>query len=175
MQEFIDYLYKNFSDSTENLAKTSQNNPLFEFDFQMINLDKMAKQLQNLDKVYRGNDFATSDALFISNVNDEIVFHFIEFKNVDYDKDEDLKMSKYWLEECLSEMDKCEHDCFINDETSDINKSKFHKYLVDKYNVSLRAKPYESLSLIYLFLKMFKSIDDEFCRNYLFDIKKIFI
>lgn len=84
-------------------------------------------------------------------------------------------MSKYWLDECLSKMDECEHGCFINDETTDINKSKFHKYLVDRYNVALRGKPYESISLIDIYFKFFKGIsDDEFSRNYLFDIKKNF-
>lgn len=61
-----------------------------------------------------------------------------------------------------------------NDETSNIHKSKFQKYLVDRYMVSLRVKPYESLSLINIHLKMFKQIDDEFSRNYLFNIKKNF-
>lgn len=174
MQDFIDYLYENFGQSAERLAKTSEDNPLFEFDVQMIDLDEMAKQLQKSDRIYRGNDFATSDALFISNVDGEIVFHFIEFKNVDYGDVKDLKMSKYWLEECLSEMSKCEHECFIDDKTNDIYKSKFPKYLVDRYNVSLRAKPFESISLVYLYLKQFKSLDDDFCRNFLFDIDKKF-
>lgn len=175
MQDFINYLNENFGASVEKLAKTSEDNPLFDFDFQMINLDEMAKKLQKLDKKYRGNEFATSDALFISNIDDEFVFHFIEFKNVDYGVDKDLKMSKYWLDECLSKMDECEYGCFINDETTDINKSKFHKYLVDRYNVALRGKPYESISLIDIYFKFFKGIsDDEFSRNYLFDIKKNF-
>ena len=174
MEDFINYLTKHFGKSTEKLAKTSEDNHLFDFDFQMIDLDKMAVQLPKLNSIYNGNQFATADALFISKENNEYTFHFIEFKNVDYEKEKDLKMSKYWLEECLSKMDECEHECFINDETSDIYKSKFSKYLVDEYNVSLRAKPYESISLIDIYLKMFKSVDDEFSRNYLFNIKKNF-
>lgn len=175
MQDFIDFLNNNFSDSVETLAKTSEDNRLFDFDFQMINLDKLAKRLQKIDRKFRGNDFATADALFISQIDDELIFHFIEFKNVDYDDDKDLKMSKYWLEKCLSKMDECEHGCFIKDKTTDIYKSKFHKYLVDKYNVSLRAKPYESISLIDIYFKLFKDLyDDEFSRNCLFNIKKNF-
>ena len=175
MEDFIEFLNENFGKSVEELAKTSEDNPLFEFDFQMIDLDEMANKLQKMDRRYMGNDFATADALFISNIDDELIFHFIEFKNVDYGVDKDLKMSKFWLEECLSKMNECDHDCFINDETTDIHKSKFHKYLVDRYNVSLRAKPYESLSLIDIYFKFFKTIyDDEFSRNYLFNIKKNF-
>lgn len=175
MEDFITYLNAHFSDSVENLAKTSQDNRLFDFDFQMIDLDDMAKKLKNLDKEFRGNDFATADALYISNIDGELTFHFIEFKNVDYGVDRDLKMSKYWLDECLAEMDKCEHECFIKDETTDIHKSKFHKYLIDQYYVSLRAKPYESISLIEIYFKFIKEIeDDEFCRNYLFNIRKNF-
>jgi len=174
MEDFINYLTEHFSESVEKLAKTSQDNHLLDFNLQMIDLDKMAKQLPKLNGIYRGNQFATADALFISHENNELTFHFIEFKNVDYEKERDQKMSKYWLEQCLSKMDECEHKCFINDKTSDIYKSKFSKYLVDKYNVSLRAKPFESISLIDIYLKMFKSIDDEFSRNYLFNIKKNF-
>lgn len=174
MEDFIKYLTENFGESAEKLAKTSQDNPLFDFDLEMINLDEMAKQLPKLNRIYNNNQFATADALFISKEDDEFTFHFVEFKNVDYEKEKDLKMSKYWLEKCLSEMNECEHECFINDETSDIYKSKFPKYLVDKYNVSLRAKPYESISLIDIYLKMFKSIDDDFSRNYLFNVKKNF-
>ena len=127
MQDFIDYLNDNFSDSIETLAKTSEGNRLFEFDFQMIDLDRLAKRLEKIDMKFRGNEFATADALFISNVDDELIFHFIEFKNVDYDDDKNLKMSKYWLEECLSKMDECEHECFIKDKSTDVYKSKFHK------------------------------------------------
>ena len=174
MEDFINYLTEHFGETAEKLAKTSQDNPLFDFDMQMIDLDKMAKQLPKLNGIYRGNQFATADALFISHENNELTFHFIEFKNVDYENERNLKMSKHWLEQCLSKMDECEHECFINDKTSDIYKSKFLKYLVDKYNVSLRAKPFESISLIDIYLKMFKSIDDEFSRNYLFNIKKNF-
>ena len=175
MEDFIAYLYENFGQSVEKLAKTSEDNPLFDFDFQMIDLDKMAKKLQKMDRKYRGNEFATADALFISDIDNEPIFHFIEFKNVDYGVDKDLKMSKYWLEECLSKMRECEHGCFINDEATAIHESKFHEYLVDRYNVSLRAKPYESISLIDIYLKMFKEIhDDEFMRNYLVNIRKNF-
>lgn len=174
MEDFINYLTEHFGESAEKLAKTSEDNRLFDFDLQMIDLDKMAKQLPKLNPIYRGNDFATADALLITNVDGELTFNFIEFKNVDYEKEKDVKMSKYWLEECLSEMKECEHECFINDETSNIHKSKFQKYLIDRYMLSLRAKPYESLSLIDIYLKMFKQTDDEFCRNYLFNIKKNF-
>lgn len=174
MEDFINYLTQNFGESAEKLAKTSEDNPLFDFDIEMIGLDKMAKQLPKLDRIYNGNDFATADALFITKEDDEFTFHFIEFKNVDYEKEKDVKMSKYWLEEFLKKMDECEHDCFINDETSDIHKSKFSEYLVDEYKVSLRAKPYESISLIDIYLKMFKQIDDDYSRDYLFNIKKNF-
>ena len=174
MKDFIKYLTENFGESAEKLAKTSEDNPLFDCDLEMIDLDEMAKQLPKLDRIYRGNDFATADALFISKENGEFTFHFVEFKNVDYEKEKDVKMSKYWLEECLRKMDECEHECFIKDETSDISKSKFQNYLVDKYQLSLRAKPYESISLIDIYLKMFKQIDDEFSRNFLFNIKKNF-
>lgn len=174
MEDFIDYITKNFCESAEKLAKTSQDNPLFDFDLKMIDLDKMAKNLPKLNRIYNGNDFATADALFISKEDGEFTFHFIEFKNVNYEKEKDVKMSKYWLEKCLTKMDECEHNCFINDETSNMYKSEFSNYLVDRYMVSLRAKPYESISLIDIYLKMIKQVDDEFSRNYLFNIKKNF-
>ena len=83
-------------------------------------------------------------------------------------------MSKYWLEECLRKMKECEHGCFINEDIDSISKSKFNKYLVDKYMLSLRAKPFESLSVIYNYLKILESLDDESCRQLLFNTKKIF-
>ena len=174
MEDFINYLTENFGETAEKLAKTSEDNSLFDFDLHMINLDKMARHLPKLNSIYNNNQFATADALFISKEDGEFTFHFIEFKNVDYEKEKDVKMSKYWLEECLKKMDECEHECFINDKTSNIHKSNFSKYLVDKYQVSLRGKPYESISLIDIYLKMFKQIDDEFSRNFLFNIKKNF-
>ena len=140
MKDFINYLNENFGESIEKLA-SSQNNPIFDFDFKMINLDKMAKQLPTLNRNYRGNEFATADALFISNTNNKFIFHFIEFKNVDYSTDKDLKMSKY---------------------------------LVDKYEVSLRAKQYESISLIAIYLKIFKSIDNETTKEMMSNIEKKF-
>ena len=68
------------------------------------NGDFVAKNLQKIDKQYKGKDFATTDALFISNINEEIAMHFIEFKNLDYEDTKDLKMSKYWLDKCLKQM-----------------------------------------------------------------------
>ena len=65
-----------------------------------------------LNPIYRGNDFATADALLISNIDGNLTFHFVEFKNMDYEKEKDVKMSKYWLKECISEMKECEHECF---------------------------------------------------------------
>ena len=100
--------------------------------------------------------------------------HFIEFKNLDYEDTKDLKMSKYWLDKCLKQMKNCEKDCFINDKTSNISKSNFHKYLVDKNDVSLRVKPFESISLVFLYLKLFKSDDEEYCKNFLFNIPKYY-
>lgn len=91
MEDFINYLNKHFGKSAEKLAKTSEDNPLFDFDFQMIDLDKMAAQLPKLNSIYNGNRFATADALFISKENNEYTFHFIEFKNADYEKEKDQK------------------------------------------------------------------------------------
>ena len=174
MEDFINYLTENFGEPVEKLSKTSEDNLVLDSDIIMIDLDEMARQLPKFNDDFKGNQFATADALFISKEGSEYTFHFFEFKNVDYEKEKDLKMSKYWLEECLSKMNQCEHECFIKDESSDIFKSNFQKYLVDKYYVSLRAKPFESLSLIHFYLKWFKSIDDELCRNYLFNINKKF-
>lgn len=174
MKNFIKFLDENFLRSVEELAKTSEDNPMFDDDFLMYDLDEMNRKLSKLDKKFRGNDFATADAFFISNLDDEQIFHFIEFKNVDFGEDRDLKMSKHWLDECLSKMKECEHDCFINDESSSIYKSHFDKYLVDKYMLSLRAKPIESLSVVFNYLKSLESMDDASCRQLLFDTKKIF-
>ena len=164
MKNFIKFLDENFLRSVEELAKTSEDNPMFDDDFLMYDLDEMNRKLSKLDKKFRGNDFATADAFFISNLDDEQIFHFIEFKNVDFGEDRDLKMSKHWLDECLLQMKECEHDCFINDESSSIYKSHFDKYLVDKYMLSLRAKPIESLSVVFNYLKSLESMDDASCR-----------
>ena len=39
MEDFINYLTKHFGESAEKLAKTSEDNPLFDFDLQMIDLE----------------------------------------------------------------------------------------------------------------------------------------
>lgn len=174
MKEFIDYLNENFAESVDKIAKTSQDNYFFDFDLKMINLDKMAKNLPKLNRIYKGNDFATADALFVSNIDDEFIFHFIEFKNVDYNDEKDLAMSKFWLNQCLSLMKNCEHDCFINDKENEIYKSKFQNYLVDKYEVSLRAKPFESISLIDIYFQMVKSVDSDYSKNIISNIQKNF-
>ena len=174
MKNFIRFLDENFLQSIDEIAKSSNDNTMFDDDFLMYNLDLMNEKLSKLDKKFKGNDFATSDAFFISNIDNELIFHFIEFKNVDFDDEKDLKMSGYWLNKCLSEMKEGEHNCFINDDSNPIKKSHFDRYLIDKYFLSLRAKPFESLAVVYNYLKILESLDDNSCNELLFDTKKIF-
>ena len=53
-------------ESADELAKTSEDNQMFDDDFLMYNLDEMGEKLSKLDKKFNGNDFATADAFFIS-------------------------------------------------------------------------------------------------------------
>ena len=43
MEDFINYLTENFGESAEKLAKTSEDNSLFDFDLHMINLVELPR------------------------------------------------------------------------------------------------------------------------------------
>ena len=74
-------------------------------------------------------------------------------------------MSEYYLEKSIEHINNCEHDCsFANHE------SKYHKYLVDRYKLSLRTKPIESITLIYYYLCNYLG-DSESAKEKLFKKK----
>lgn len=148
MLKFNEILLEKYGDTITNLSKTGQNN-FIKNSFRMIDLDKMSKSFPKINKDFKGQEFSTADALYINNSDNEIILYFFEFKKIDFNKEKDQKMAGYELNRAIEKMKNCEHDCFIN-----YDKSSFPKYLIDKYNLSLIKKPYESLSLLCHFFEL---------------------
>ena len=160
MNSFKDNILKEYGKSITELSKTGNGNFLVDNDFIMISLDDMASNLS------KGNILSTTDALFIDEKNE--VVHFIEFKNIDFNNEEDKLMARFHLNKAIDVIKDCEHDCpLVND------KSKFHKYLVDKYQLALRTKPFDSISLIYDYLCNYCG-DDKLAKENLVNVKKYF-
>ena len=160
MNSFKKNILKEYGKSITELSKTGNENCLLDDDFVMISLDDMASNLS------KGDILATTDALFIDEKNN--VFHFIEFKNMDFSIKKDRLMAKYHLNNAMKFINDCEHGCpLANDE------SNFHKYLVDRYNVALRTKPFDSISLVYGYLCDYYG-NDKLAKEKLVNIKKYF-
>lgn len=166
MEDFYQFLKSNFSSSITELSKTSFDNSLVENDCMLINLDEMSQKLPKFNSGIK-TIFASADALLIRKNGDEFNLFFIEFKNIDFSDNKDRLMSKYILDECIGKMELCHHNCMHVDELSMCSK-----YLTDRYNVSLRSKPVDSISLIYHFMEYFF---DGMSKTKLFNFNKYFI
>lgn len=160
MNSFKESILKEYGKSITELSKTGNENFLLNDEFVMVSLDDMASNLLKSDIL------ATTDALFINEKNGE--FHFIEFKNVDFSIKKDRLMAKYHLNKAMKFINNCEHGCpLVND------KSNFHKYLVDKYKLALRTKPFDSISLVYAYLCDYYG-NDKLAKEKLDNVKKYF-
>lgn len=178
MESFNQYLMSEFKGSLRKVSKTDEENHFLDDHFAdnyfMISLDEMAKRV--LNPYFKGDQFSSADGLFIEKKNDNFIFYFFEFKNLDFSKKEDRQLSRFYLNRCIDKIKDCSNktescnDCDIVD-----SLNKFKKYLIDRKVCSLRSKPYDSLSLLY------HGIDDYFKENdsfevdkTLFSIKKVF-
>lgn len=146
MDSFKQSLLQKYGKTIKELSSTNESNVLMDRDDVLISLDDMSSDLSLKIKEFKGNDLSSADALLISKKDENFIFHIIEFKNLDFNKRKDRLMSEYYLEKSIEHINNCEHDCsFANHE------SKYHKYLVDRYKLSLRTKPIESITLIYYY------------------------
>lgn len=172
MQDLKEYLMKKFGKPVREISKTEFDNVLIDKDFKMISWDDVATYFNETNDEFE-DKFSTADGLFIRKKEDKTQIYFMEFKNINYSNVEDRQMSLFHLKKYLKQMSECEHDCEIYDEFK-----KISKYLIDKSYVSLRAKPYDSLSLFFHVMKSFyKSADDsenEILIEKLFDCDKFF-
>lgn len=167
MKKLYNKLLNIYGDSITVLSSTNNKNPLILNDeIAMVNLDKIGEEYKIDSKQY-----ATSDALFITEGDENVKFYFIEFKNIDFESEKDRLMSNFYLKKCIKEMETCEYKCsFIKD------LKKIKKHLIDKYQISLRMKPYESISLVGVLIKnYYKKLNDEEIKELLFKAEKNFI
>lgn len=168
MDNFIDFLFKNFGDTARNLSDTGHGNKWINEDMILIKYDDVATYFNEKYDDFE-DKFTSADALYISRNNNEFKLFFIEFKNIDYSDEKDKLMNKYRLKECILEMKKCEHNCKIIDSIDEL-----YSKLVDESKVSMRSKPFDSLSLFY-YLMNHEIINDLFdCRQELFNMKKFY-
>lgn len=168
MDSFKQSLLQKYGKTIKELSSTNESNVLMNRDDVLISLDNMASDLSSKVKEFRGNDLSSADALLIFKKEGHFIFHIIEFKNLDFNKKKDRLMAEYYLKKSIEHINNCEHDCsFANHE------SKYHKYLVDKYKLSLRTKPFESLNVVYFYLCDYLG-DLELAKEKLFNIKKYY-
>ena len=166
MQNFLNFLIDKYGKPASVLSKSAEGNILVENQTIMISLDDMSKDLKNFNRDFK-QQFATADALHVIIKNDKIKLYFIEFKNKDFSK----------IKERLQEKESLK-DLILTIEDDNIKKDflKHQNKLIDKSMMRLRMKPYDSLSLIYYFMKHYfieKNSDE--CVNNLFAIEKYFV
>lgn len=166
MQDLKEYLMKKFGKSVSEISKTEFDNVLIDKDFKMISWDDVATYFNETNDEFE-DKFSTADGLFMRKKEDKTQLFFMEFKNIDYSNDEDRQMSLFHLKKYQKQMIECEHNCEIHDDFK-----KISEYLVDKSYVSLRAKPYDSLSLFFHVMKCFYN-SDEYSENEIL-IEKLF-
>ena len=170
MHAFNEYLIENFGRPLNQLSDTGFGNVLMDSNAVMISLDEMAESLPNIKQEFKQH-FASVDALLITENGGEFELYFIEFKNMNFNRNSDRLMSKNLLNQCIFEIDKCEYGCEV---LNDLRKCS--KYLVDRHNVSMRSKPFDSLSVMYFFMKdYFEFESEQDCMKRLFELKKYFI
>ena len=155
MQDLNEHFMKNFGKPVCELSKTGFNNVLIDKNFKMISWDDVATCFNETNEEFK-DEFSTADGLFIRKKENKTQLFFIEFKNIDYSNVEDRQMSLFHLKNYLKQMNECEHDCDIYEDFK-----KISEYLVDKSYVSLRTKPYDSLSLFFHIMKDFYKSDDD--------------
>lgn len=176
-QAFIDYLKENeeIYKSVTEISKTGNDNPFIKYNREMLSLDKITEilvdEIPKEKKLCEGCDkskckvnyrFTSADALYIVCLNNEIKLYFIEFKNIDTTKveqllDTDIEKSLSTLFEFLC---KIRDDSTVRnkvgdsfdtdiDEVSVINSIKYLKKARKKarnsYQLRLNLKPMESL------------------------------
>ena len=167
MQKLYNHLKKEYGDTITNLSATSENNQFIINDGVLVSLDKLKKDY----KKHKNYEFTSSDALFIKTLdNGKVQIYFFEFKKLDLTSNEDLGMSKYRLQECIKKMNNCNGGCKFIEELN-----QYGKNLVDKYHLSLRSKPFDSISLLYhVIMRFYPEMDDYECRKLLFEADKLF-
>lgn len=125
------------------LYKSDGGNILVKTQITMIDLDSISKKLNIISKDFKER-FATADALYLIIKNGKIKLFFIEFKNKDFTVQEQRLKEKYNLKKLILE---------IEDKSMKSKFLKHHEKLIDKSMLRLRIKPYDSLSVIFYFMK----------------------
>ena len=167
MKSFISFLEANYSQPIEKLSKTDAGTIILRSNFPMIDLEAMGKELPKIQSKFRGNDFSSADSLLIRKIDDEYVFQLFEFKNLNFNNEEDKDMAKFHLKNCILKMEKDPRNMeYIK------CLSKIRNKLVDKSHISFRTKPFESLSIIYIFYNHLSDDDSNTCKKTLSDIEK---
>lgn len=168
MQDLKEHLMKKFKKPISEISRTEFGNVLINKDDKMISWDDVATYFNETNDEFK-DKFSTADGLFMRKKENKTQLFFFEFKNNDYSNVEDRQMSLFHLKNYLKQMKECENDCEIYDDIE-----KLSEYLVDKSHVSLRTKPYDSLSLFFHVMKDFYKTDDEKCIENLFECDKFF-
>lgn len=173
MQDLNEHLMKKFGKPVSEISKTGFDNKLIDKNFKMISWDDVAIYFNETNEDF-DEKFSTADGLFIHKKENKTQLFFMEFKNIDYSNVEDRQMSLFHLKNYLKQMDECEHDCDIYEDFENISK-----HLVDESHVSLRTKPYDSLSLFFHIMKDFyksdsNEDDENEDREYEILIEKLF-
>lgn len=166
MQKLYNHLKKEYGDKITKLSSTSENNQFIINEGVLVSLDKLKKDYQN-NKDY---EFTSSDALFIKkHENGNFQIYFFEFKKLDPTSKEDWGMSKTRLQKCIDKMKNCEKCAFIEEIKGCEEK------LVDKYQLSLRSKPFDSMSLLYhVIMDFYPDMKDYECKKLLLKCDKYF-
>lgn len=155
MQDLKEHLMKKFKKPISEISETEFGNVLINKDDKMISLDDAATYFNETNDEFK-DKFSTADGLFMHKKENKTQLFFIEFKNNDYSNVEDRQMSLFHLKNYLKKMKECEKDCEIYDDFK-----KISKHIVDKSHVSLRTKPYDSLSLFFHIMKDFYKSDKD--------------
>lgn len=168
MDSFKKSLLQKYGKTIKELSSTNESNVLMNRDDVLISLDNMASDLSLKIKEFKGNKLSSADALWIFENEGEFIFHIIEFKNLDFNINKDRLMSKFYLKKLIKHINNCEYNCPFASYELDV-----YENLVDKYNVSIRTKPVESLTLIYYYLCNYLD-DSESAKEKLFNAKKYY-
>lgn len=174
MESFNQYLMSNFKASIREVSKTDEGNIYLKGSFLdnyfMISLDEMAKRIPNFK--FKGDTFSSADGFFIEKKDSKFIFHFFEFKNLDFSNIKDYQLSSFNLNKCIAKIKDCSNK---NENCKECNIvesfDKLKKHLIDEVVCSLRSKPYDSLSTIYHFMECYFKED---VSNKLFSTNKVF-
>ena len=155
MQDLKEHLMKKFEKPVSEISKTEFGNIVINKEYKMISWDDVATYFNETNDEFE-DKFSTADGLFMRKKENKTQLYFFEFKNNDYSNIEDRQMSLFHLKNYLKQMKECEQDCEVYEDLK-----KISKHLVDKSHVSLRTKPYDSLSLFFYIMKDFYKSDKD--------------